>query len=690
MPGFLCKDYYCHTCKEPYVHRDKHKCPKKCLACFKYDSNCKGSGITCKDCNRIFLGQKCFDEHKRNRLKGNKPDIVCNIVRKCLKCKRTVPDLRKHTCGFSECSNCKEYCDLQEHKCYMKVVETKGGHCTKNNNCVHLKPEDWCLCCKTYTHNYMFYDLETQQDTGTHIVNYVNVQDFNGSEWTFDTIDEFCNFVFQKQHKNYTFIAHNAKSFDAQFILKYCVENRIKPFCIYNGTKIMYMKIEKFKIKFIDSINFIQSRLADFPKTFGLTEMKKGYFPHFFNVPENQDYVGPIPDVKYYGPDQMMSDNRKKFFKWHQDRINENYVFDFKKELKGYCRSDVDILRRSMLKFREDFIKIANIDPLQYITIASVCMNVYRSKFMPENTIGIIKDGEKTETFSKISMNWLKWISNTQNVHIQHAMNGEEYNIPNVGKVDGFCKATNTIYEFQGCFWHGCKKCYTKDTINTRNQMEMGELQNKTKIKNKKITDLGYNLIEVYECELTKNTEFKKWVKVNNVEIVTPLNPRDAFFGGRTNVTKLKYEFKDNEKGRYVDFVSLYPTVQYFKTYPAGHPTKILNPISYDSKWFGFIKCKVDPPRNLYHPVLLVRTMCEKSEKLLFPSCRTCAEQQQQTTCERLPVRGAQTKLIRLLKRDTGSQKYTKFGTLKKPQTHYFVTTLKNLCELKWKIQNPP
>ena len=393
------------------------------------------------------------------------------------------------------------------------------------------------------------------------------------------------------------------------------------------------MQVKEFKIRFIDSINFIQSKLADFPKTFGLTEMKKGYFPHFFNVPENQDYVGPIPDGKYYGPDQMSPGGREKFLKWHQERINENYVFDFKKELEDYCRSDVDILRRSMLKFREDFITIANIDPLQYITIASVCMNVYRSKFMPKNTIGIIKDSVKNKTFSKISMNWVNWISDTHNIHIQHAMNGGEHVIPNVGKVDGFCKNTNTVYEFQGCFWHGCEKCYTKNTINPWNQVEMGELQNRTQIKNQKIRDLGYNSIEIYEGELAKNTEFKKWSKINDVEIITPLNPRDAFFGGRTNVTKLKYEFKDDEKGRYVDFVSLYPTIQYFRTYPVGHPTKILNPISYDSNWFGFIKCKIDPPQNLYHPVLPFRTTCGKSEKLLFPLCRTCAEQQQ-TRCE--------------------------------------------------------
>ena len=577
MTGFLCKEHYCHSCKKPYRHRDKHKCPSKSLSCFKSNSNCKGPEITCKDCNRVFHGSKCFNKHKRNRSKGKKPDIVCDLVKKCPKCSRVVSDLKAHVCGYSECSNCKEYCDLHDHKCYMLVKETKGGYCTRDGECADLKPGDRCLCCNTYTHNYMFYDLETQQDTGTHIVNYVNVQDFEGKEYTFDTNDEFCKFVFQKQHKNYTFIAHNAKSFDAQFVLRYCVLNGIKPFCIYNGTKIMYMHIKDYNIRFTDSVNFIQSRLEDFPKTFGLTEMKKGYFPHFFNVPENQDYVGPVPDVKYYGPDQMMVDKRKKFLKWHQDRINENYVFDFKKELEAYCRSDVDILRRSMLKFREDFITIANIDPLQYITIASVCMTVYRSQFMPANTIGIIKDSAKTETFSKISMNWLKWIWDTQNIYIQHALNGGEHVIPKVGKVDGFCKDTNTVYEFQGCFWHGCEKCYTENTINPFNQVEMAELKKRTHIKNQKITDLGYNLIEVYECEITKNSDFKKWTKANEVEIVTPLNPRDAFFGGRTNVTKLKYDFKDDEKGRYVDFVSLYPTVQYFKTYPVGHPTKILN-----------------------------------------------------------------------------------------------------------------
>ena len=33
--------------------------------------------------------------------------------------------------------------------------------------------------------------------------------------------------------------------------------------------------------------------LAAFPKTFGFTELKKGYFPHLFNTREHAEYVEP-------------------------------------------------------------------------------------------------------------------------------------------------------------------------------------------------------------------------------------------------------------------------------------------------------------------------------------------------------------------------------------------------------------
>ena len=620
MPGFLAKNYYCHTCKKSYTKRDCHKCPSKCIACFKYfpdGKGCSGEEIKCINCNRTFFGEKCFEEHKRDRSSKGIDDIVCEKVCKCLKCEKTVVGcLKNHVCGYSKCKNCGEYCNMNEHLCFMTQKSCKGGKCT---GCSEKKK---CYSCKTRTDKYMFYDFEANQESGVHAVDWVDCQDFYGKITTFVTIDEFCKFVFNKEHIGFTFIAHNSKGYDAHFIRNWCVENGVKPYIIYNGLKIMYMEVEG--VKFIDSLNFIAASLSSFPKTFGLTELKKGYFPHYFNKKCNQNYVGKIPAPRYFGVNQMRSSVREDFLKWHKSKVDENYVFDFKRELREYCRSDVDILRRSMLKFREDFIELENIDPLQYITIASVCMTIFRSNYMPSKEIGVVNEVSQ-DTFSKISIAWLDWISQGSGLEIKHALNGgEEQVLPGIGKVDGFCG--NTVYEFQGCFWHGCEKCYSRDTINTKNQMDMLTLRKRTREKCEKIVGAGYKLVEVWECDLAKDIEFKKFFKTWDREIISPLNPRDAFFGGRTNITKLTYDFKEGERGRYVDFVSLYPTVQFFKEYPIKHPTKIFTPEEYEEKWFGFVKCKVLPPRGLYHPVLPVKIKCGDAEKLLFPLCKVCVE----------------------------------------------------------------
>ena len=188
----------------------------------------------------------------------------------------------------------------------------------------------------------------------------------------------------------------------------------------------MFMEIPKLSIRFIDSLNFLQMPLKSFPKTFGMNELTKGYFPHYFNKTSNKDYVGSIPSKRHYGYNQMRPDERKKFLKWYEDRVSENYVFDFKKELVEYCRSDVDILRRGAMKLREDFIKLEQIDPFQYITIASICMTIYRSNYMPTETIAIVPEYNRTDRFSKASIMWLNWISKNEGIDIKHALNGGE------------------------------------------------------------------------------------------------------------------------------------------------------------------------------------------------------------------------------------------------------------------------
>ena len=108
--------------------------------------------------------------------------------------------------------------------------------------------------------------------------------------------------------------------------------------------------------------------------------------------------------------------------------------------------------------------------------------------------------------------------------------------------------------------------------------MDMGTLNDQTIKKRENIKSAGYNHVSTYECQLNNNEDFQKYAKSFNQEIVEHLNPRHCFYGGRVNACSLMYNFKENECGRYVDFCSLYPTVQYYKKYPIGHPVKIHNP----------------------------------------------------------------------------------------------------------------
>ena len=379
--------------------------------------------------------------------------------------------------------------------------------------------------------------------------------------------------------------------------------------------------------------------LKSFPKTFGMNELKKGHFPHYFNKECNKNYVGPMASKKHYGYNQMKPEERSKFLKWYNDRVSENYIFDFKKEILKYCRSDVDILRRGMMKLREDFINLENIDPLRYITIASVCMTIYRSNYMPKKTIAIVPESVKADNFSKMSIIWLNYVSTTKGygVKIQHALNGGEKRLiidNKAYKVDGFCEETSTVYEFYGCFWYGCPNFYKPNIINSKKQKDMGTLNDQTIEKRETIENAGYNHVSTYECQLTKNKDFQKFAKNFSQEIVEPLSPRDAFYGGRTNATKLLYNFKDNECGRYVDFCSLYPTVQDYQKYPIGHPTKIFNPEKYDKSWYGLIKCKVVPQKGLYHLVLPQRIKIDSYEKLVFTLCKACVETRNQNKCK--------------------------------------------------------
>ena len=87
----------------------------------------------------------------------------------------------------------------------------------------------------------------------------------------------------------------------------------------------------------------------------------------------------------------MSKRERHEFLAWHQEIQNRNDVFDFRKEIIEYCQSDVHVLRRCCLKFKELMQETCDLDPLlQCVTIASACNQVFRQQFLQEETIGLI------------------------------------------------------------------------------------------------------------------------------------------------------------------------------------------------------------------------------------------------------------------------------------------------------------
>jgi len=64
-----------------------------------------------------------------------------------------------------------------------------------------------------------------------------------------------------------------------------------------------------------------------------------------------------------------------------------------------YCRADVELLSKSVLKFRRMFKIDLDVDPFRYVTLASLTMSIYRGKFIPDNTIVANEQNKKFHYF---------------------------------------------------------------------------------------------------------------------------------------------------------------------------------------------------------------------------------------------------------------------------------------------------
>ena len=205
--------------------------------------------------------------------------------------------------------------------------------------------------------------------------------------------------------------------------------------------------------------------------------------------------------------------------------------------------------------------------------------------------------------------------------------------------------------EYHGCNFHGCKRCFPHSRETTmNNNTSIAQRWRDTQIKEKRLREQGYIVLSKWSCEFA---EERKKPKVrdflNTLNIQDPINLRDCYLGGRTNALVLHKKFPEGEKGKYVDFTSLYPDILKYRRFPVGHPERITSNFQqclftpcngdcfYSScegkhwtlPYFGVMQVTVLPPTDLIHPVLPLKC----NGKLKFPLCYKCACNENEDMC---------------------------------------------------------
>ncbi|KAG8235576.1 hypothetical protein J437_LFUL013126 [Ladona fulva] len=265
-------------------------------------------------------------------------------------------------------------------------------------------------------------------------------------------------------------------------------------------------------------------------------------------------------------------------------------------------------------------------------------MRVFRKNFLLPNTIAILPPGgyRLADRKSRKALLWLVWEERERGIAIRHAGNGREARVMGV-KVDGLFG--KTVYEFHGCYFHGCVHCFAgsrDEKISNSPRETMNMRHEATLKKSSLLREGGYEVVEMWECGfdtmIRDNPGLARFIEGNPLSTEPPINPRDAFFGGRTNCVRLhhKADIEGGEVIRYLDVCSLYPYVNKYRKYPIGHPKIFIGedcPVLEETE--GLVKCTVLPPTDIYHPVLPVKI----NNKLMFPLCRTCASEENQGEC---------------------------------------------------------
>ena len=277
--------------------------------------------------------------------------------------------------------------------------------------------------------------------------------------------------------------------------------------------------------------------MASFPSTFNFTELTKGFFPHLFNTPDNQQCLARIPDLELYDSDGMMAKKNQDLLHWQADQVRRNVSFNFRQEMIDYCKSDVALLKAGCEAFQQEFQTQAGFNPMaKCMTIASALNLYWRKHHLPPNSIAVelvrgwpgpMSTNPSRPCNGSITRNNKSPGRRASADRIQHVRNGGKQSV----------RTAVTSYFVDGY-----------DALTVRNAKHhatpdrpVEELYQATLNKRMALLRAGYTVIEMWECQWDRLVDDEPAVSqfLGSFDLVAPLEPREAFFGGRTGAVAL-------------------------------------------------------------------------------------------------------------------------------------------------------
>ena len=180
--------------------------------------------------------------------------------------------------------------DEVEKKLQQEIDKLKEDDDSDYDNDVYIENRREALTNQVEKHRYVIYDFEADVHTLTHHPNHVEAdvlqvdKDNNTYEDCltntfrhngYDAVDKFCDWLFTAENYKSTVIAHNQAGYDGRFILQWCLNRGLHPTqYIRQGSRIMYMAFEKYKLRFVDSLHFFLEPLAKLSSTYNIATIK--------------------------------------------------------------------------------------------------------------------------------------------------------------------------------------------------------------------------------------------------------------------------------------------------------------------------------------------------------------------------------------------------------------------------------